>query len=302
MRGEYIGGERLEEERKKENEKTTWTTKIILERHGEYYNQSSDSPDYKKLKEEGKLGLLTEKGIKETEGKASEKLGEILASDKPLDVIFLYSPSEYLDWVSDNEELDTGYGKRGKDTVKVTMDAIASGIKEKLNLKSGEKITDRFRITGIGQSEQLKEADIFYIFNTTAPKEYLNELKKKYGTFGWFESYYNTVKDLETLRKNNGAESPQQISDRIEDFVLKMGKVASIYRERIKEEEGQDRNLVIWTVTHQAGLRSFVQYGLKAPGEDTSGYQPKNNEMIDVDISSDNEMVTEFKGKKYKLT
>jgi len=280
-------------ENKAEKEKTPWDTKIILQRHGEFYNQKPGDPEFEELEKEGKLGLLTEKGIEETKKATKEKLSEILESEKPSDIIFLYSPTEWLDWKSE-QGWEEGYGSRGKHTTKVILDTIGSELEERTKL--GEKIKDKIRITGIGPQDKLRELNIFYIYNAPDPRAYIEALREKFGKEDWWEEYYNIVKDLEPLRKETGAESPTNLSERIEGLV----KVAALYREKVKKES-PDRNLVIWMITHKELIRSYLQHGIKVAEKDIKDYEPEHNESIDIDIIPNGQVITEFKDKQYKV-
>ena len=280
-------------ENKAEKEKTSWDTKIILQRHGEFYNQRPGDPEFEKLEKEGKLGLLTEKGIEETQKTTKEKLSEILESEKPSDIIFLYSPTEWLDWKSE-QGWEKGYGSRGKHTIKVILNTIASELEKRTKL--GEKVKDKIRIVGIGPQDKLRELNIFYIYNAPDPRAYIEALRKKFGKEDWWEEYYNIAKDLEPIREETGAESPIDLSKRIESLI----KVASLYREKVKRES-PDRNLVIWMITHKELIRSYLQHGIKVAEKDVKDYEPKHNESIDIDIIPDGQVITKFKDKEYKI-
>jgi len=280
-------------ENKAEKEKASWDTKIILQRHGEFYNQRPGDSEFEKLEKEGKLGLLTERGIEETQKTTKEKLSEILESEKPSDIIFLYSPTEWLDWKSE-QGWERGYGSRGKHTTKVILDTIGSELEKRTKL--GEKVKDKICIVGIGPQDKLRELNIFYIYNAPDPRAYIEALRKKFGKEDWWEEYYNIVKDLEPLRKKTGAESPIDLSERIESLI----KVASLYREKVKRES-PDRNLVIWMITHKELIRSYLQHGIKVAEKDIKDYEPKHNESIDIDIIPDGQVITKFKDKEYKI-
>ena len=246
-------------EDKAEKEKTPWDTKIILQRHGEFYNQKPGDPEFEKLEKEGKLGLLTEKGIEETKKVTKKKLSKILESGKPSDVVFLYSPTEWLDWKSE-QGWEEGYGSRGKHTNKAILDTIASELEERTEL--GEKIKGKVRITGIGPEDKLRELNIFYIYNAQNPRAYIETLREKFGKEDWWEEYYNIAKDIESLREETG---------------------------------------VIWMITHKEIVRSYLQHGLKAEEKDVKGYEPEHNESLDINITSNGKIVTEFKDKEYKI-
>ena len=280
-------------ENKAEKEKISWAAKIILQRHGDFYDQFPGDPEFEKLKKERKLGLLTEKGIKETQKVTKEKLSEILESGEPSDIVFLYSPTEWLGWESESE-WKKGYGSRGKHTTKVILDTIGSEIKRRTKL--GEEIKDKVRITGIGYQDKLRELDIFYIYNAPNPRAYIEALRKRFGKEDWWEKYYNIAKDIEPIRKETGAEGPEDLSNRIESLV----KAASLYGEKVKKET-PDRNLIIWIVTHREMIRSYLQHGIKVAERDIKDYEPYHNEGIDINIMSNGEIVTEFKDKEYKI-
>ena len=280
-------------EDKAEKEKTPWDTKIILQRHGEFYNQKPGDPEFEKLEKEGKLGLLTEKGIEETKKVTKKELSKILESGKPSDVVFLYSPTEWLDWKSE-QGWEEGYGSRGKHTNKAILDTIASELEERTEL--GEKIKGKVRITGIGPEDKLRELNIFYIYNAQNPRAYIETLREKFGKEDWWEEYYNIAKDIESLREETGAESPVDLSKRIESLI----KIASLYRDKVKKDT-PDRNLVIWMITHKEMVRSYLQHGLKAEEKDVKGYEPEHNESLDINITPNGDIVTEFKDKEYLI-
>ena len=48
-------------------------------------------------------------------------------------------------------------------------------------------------------------------------------------------------------------------------------------------------------------IRSFIQYKLKADKKDVANYKSDFNESLDINISSDGKMTTEFKGKEYEV-
>jgi len=291
----HIATEKKEDriEEKAEKEKVPWDTKIILQRHGEFYNQKPGDPEFEKLEKEKKIGLLTDRGIKRTQEATKEKLSEILKNEKPSDIVFLYSPTEWLDWRSE-QGWEKGYGSRGKHTTKVILDTIGSELERKTKL--GEAIKDKIRITGIGPKDKLRELDIFYIYDAPNPRAYIEALREKFGKEDWWEEYYNIVKDIEPLREETGAESPVDLSNRVENLI----KIISLYKGKLRKET-PNRSLVIWMITHKELIRSYLQHGLKAEETDIKDYEPKHNESIDINITPNSEIISKFKDKKYKV-
>ncbi|MCK4525515.1 MAG: hypothetical protein KAU07_03690, partial [Candidatus Andersenbacteria bacterium] len=164
------------------------------------------------------------------------------------------------------------------------------------NTELGKKIKENVQITGIGPNEKLRELDIFYIFNAPNPKAYIEALHEKFGKEDWWEPYYNIVQELEDLRKETKAEGPEDLVKRFEAMI----KIAKLYGEK-RQEEGSDKKLVIWMVSHMELIRSFIQYQLKADKKDVDNYVPDYNEGLDISISPDGEITTKFKGKKYEI-
>lgn len=246
----------------------------------------------KKEKEKIDSGLLTEKGKELTKEETKKRLEEITVEGKPIDVVLLYSPTEWMDWC-DEQGFAKGFGSRGKETTKVILDTISSEMKE--NTELGKKIKENVQITGIGPNEKLRELDIFYIFDAPNPKAYIKALHEKFGKEDWWEPYYNIVEELEDLRKEMKAEGPKDLSKRFELVI----KTTELYNNKIKKE-GQERNLVIWMVSHMELIRSFVQYKLEAK-EDAIDYHPDFNESLDISISSEGKITTRFKGKEYEI-
>ena len=238
-------------------------------------------------------GLLTKKGEKLTREETIKRLEEITVEGKPIDIVFLYSPTEWMDW-RDEQGFAKGFGSRGKETIKVILDTISSEMKE--NTELGKKIKENVQITGIGPNEKLRELDIFYIFNAPNPKAYIEALHEKFGKEDWWEPYYNIVQELEDLRKETKAEGPEDLVKRFEAMI----KIAKLYGEK-RQEEGSDKKLVIWMVSHMELIRSFIQYQLKVDKKDVDDYVPDYNEGLDISISPDGEITTKFKGKKYEI-
>ncbi|MCK4525366.1 MAG: hypothetical protein KAU07_02940, partial [Candidatus Andersenbacteria bacterium] len=143
--------------------------------------------NFNEVKKESDAGSLTDKGKELTKEATLERLKEITAENKPADVIFLYSPTEWMDW-RDEQGFAKGFGGRGKETTKVILDTISSEMKE--NTELGKKIKENIRITGIGPNEKLRELDIFYIFDAPNPKAYIKALHEKFGKEDWWEPYY----------------------------------------------------------------------------------------------------------------
>jgi len=293
--GKRITTEKIEDkiENKAEKEKIPWDTKIILQRHGEFYNQKPGDPEFERLEKEKKLGLLTDKGIEKTREATKEKLSEILENEKPNDIVFLYSPTEWLDWRSE-QGWEEGYGSRGKHTTKVILDTIGLELKRRTRL--GESIKDKIRISGVAPRDKLRELDIFYIYDAPNPRAYIKALREKFGKEDWWEEYYNIVKDIEPLREETGAESPVDLSNRVKNLI----KIISLYREKARKET-PNRGLVIWVITHKELIRSYLQHGLKAEETDIKDYEPKHNESIDINITPNSEIISKFKDKKYKV-
>lgn len=281
----------LEEEVEKrfEKEKIPWSAKIILQRHGEFYQATEDQPEFKEWQKKGILGMLTEKGIKETREFTKRKLEEILESKKAVDILFLYSPTEWYDYYDPEKGWQKGFGgSRGKHTMKVILDTLADELKKR-NLKK-----DKIRILGIGPQDKLRELNIFYIVSAEDPQAYFKALQKKFGKDEWWEPYYNIVKDLEPLRKKIGAEGPKDLSKRIETLV----KIIDLWRNKIQKDS--ERNVVVWMVTHKEMMRCFLQYGLNF-GDKVKGWTPATNETVEISFSPENKIFVEFRGKRHEI-
>ncbi|MCK5412776.1 MAG: hypothetical protein KAI57_00180 [Candidatus Pacebacteria bacterium] len=248
--------------------------------------------NFNEVKNNTNSGNLTENGRELTRKETIERLEEITKEDRPTDIVFLYSPTEWMDW-RDEQGFAKGFGSRGKETAKEILNTISSEIKNDTEL--GEKIKENIRITGIGPNEKLRELDIFYIFDAPDPGAYIKALKEKYGREEWWEEYYNIAEDLEGLRKTTKAEGPKDLAKRFE-LIIKMTK---LYNDKIKKEDSE-RELVIWMVSHMELIRSFVQYKLEAK-EDAIDYHPDFNESLDISISSEGKITTRFKGKEYEI-
>ena len=248
--------------------------------------------NFNETKKESGAGLLTDKGKELTREATMERLKEIVAEDKPTDIVFPYSPTEWLDW-RDEQGFAKGFGSRGKETTKEILNTISSEIKN--NTEIGKKLKENVRITGIGPNEKLRELDIFYIFDAPNPRAYIKALHEKFGKEDWWEPYYNIVQELEDLRKETKAEGPEDLARRFESII----KMAKLYSDKIREKD-TERNLVIWMVSHMELIRSFLQHQLKA-GKDVENYVPDYNESLDIDISPDGKMTTEFRGKEYEV-
>lgn len=301
MTGEYAQEGETKPE-KKEEEKI-WQAKIILERHGDYYNPKTGTADFEKLEKESKVGMLTEKGVNETKEAARKKFSEIVEDGKPVDFIFLHSPSGRVDFAASEGKMQEGYGKRGWDTAQVTMDTILEEAKKSIGLDKSKELTEeetdkfkeKFRFIGVGSSKKLREADVFH-------KTYIEGLEQTFGDkFQWLENYYNGSsskdKTMKLLRKKSDTENIHDVSRRIDELVNNLVEFASDYEKKY----GKDRKLVIWAFTHQAALRAFAEHGLNIPQEEAANYQPKNNETIDIDMMPGDEIIYSVKEKKYKI-
>ena len=248
--------------------------------------------NFNETKKESDAGLLTKKGKELTREATMKRLKEIVAEDKPTDIVFPYSPTEWLDW-QDEQGFAKGFGSHGKETTKEILDTISSEIKN--NTEIGKKLKENVRITGIGPNEKLRELDIFYIFDAPNPRAYIKALHEKFGKEDWWEPYYDIVQELEDLRKETKAEGPEDLARRFESII----RMAKLYNDKIREKD-TERNLVIWMVSHMELIRSFLQHQLKA-GKDVENYVPDYNESLDINISPDGKMTTEFKGKEYEV-
>ena len=249
--------------------------------------------NFNEVKDGTKAGLLTNEGKRLTKEATLERLEKITAENKPTDIAFLYSPTEWMDW-RDEQGFAKGFGSRGKETIKVILDTISSEMEN--DTEMGRKIKENIRITGIGPNEKLRELDIFYIFDAPDPRAYIKTLKEKFGEEEWWEPYYNIVENLEELREKTKAEGPEDLAKRFK-LIVKMTK---LYNDNIKEEDPK-RDLVIWMVSHMELIRSFVQHQLKADKKDVDDYVPDFNESLDISISSDGKIATKFKGREYGI-
>ena len=247
---------------------------------------------FNEVKNSTDAGNLTENGKELTRRETLKRLEEITKEGKLTDIVFLYSPTEWMDW-KDEQGFAKGFGSRSKETAKEILNTVSSEMKNSTEL--GEKIKENIRITGIGPNEKLRELDIFYIFDAPDPSAYIKALKEKFGEEGWWEEYYNIVEDLEDLRKNTKAEGPKDLAKRFESII----KMIKLYNDKIKEEDSE-KELVIWIVSHMELIRSFVQHKLEV-GEDIINYHPDFNESLDISVNSEGEITTKFKGKEYKI-
>ena len=252
----------------------------------------NNNRNFNEVKNSTDAGNLTENGRKLTKRETIERLEEIIAEGKPTDIVLLYSPTEWKDW-RDEQGFAKGFGSRSKETAKEILNTVSSEMKNSTEL--GEKIKENIRITGIGLNEELRELDIFYIFDAPDPSAYIKALKEKFGEEGWWEEYYNIVEDLEDLRKNTKAEGPKDLAKRFESII----KMIKLYNDKIKEEDSE-KELVIWIVSHMELIRSFVQHKLEV-GKDVINYHPDFNESLDISVNSEGEITTKFKGKEYKI-
>ena len=310
--------------------------KILEEKIGEEKMAELDEEEKEKLmrtertrltKEEG-VGLLTKDkikedritekgGITETQEMAKKKIKEILEDlqeDEKAEIVFLYSPTTWFGSKEEGKEWEDGFGNRAQHTTEVILDTLASEIKSGTGL--GEEIKEKIKIPGIGHKENLEEADIFFLNSAEDPTAYIKALRNKYEGLSWWEEYYNAateliklkrleelekldeagklklkeIKELESIRKEIGAESAVDISNR----VTRLMKIAA------EAYKGNDpkRKLVIWMITHGEDVRSFAQHGA---GTKAENYVADYNEGLDIDISPDGKMTTEFRGKEYEV-
>lgn len=280
----------------------------------------------KRLTREEGIGLLTEDrmvkdeitgeeklekgGITETREMAKKKIKEILEDlqeDEKAEIVFLYSPTTWFGSKEEGKEWEDGFGNRAKHTTKIILDTLVSEMKSGTAL--GEEIKEKVKIPGIGHKENLEEADIFFLNNAENPTAYIKELRSKYEGMSWWEEYYNTateliklkrleelkkldesqklklkeIEELESIRKEIGAESAVDISSR----VIRLTKIAA---EAYKNNDPK-KKLVVWMITHGEDVRSFAQHGMGAEAENhITGY----NEGLDINVSSDKKMTTEF--------
>jgi|GEM_PF-5461134 len=252
----------------------------------------NNNRNFNETKKESDAGLLTNKGKELIRVATMKRLKEITDRDKPTEVVFLYSPTEWLDW-RDKQGFAKGFGSRGKETIKEILNTISSEMANDTEI--GKKLKENVYIAGIGPNEKLRELDIFYIFDAPDPRAYIKALHEKFGKEDWWEPYYNIVQELEDLRKETKAEGPKDLTKRFESVI----KIAKLYSDKIRKEDS-GKNLVIWMVSHMELIRSFLQYKLEA-GKEVENYVPNYNESLDINISPDGKMTTEFRGKEYEV-
>ena len=310
--------------------------KILEEKMGEKEMAELDEEEKEELmkierirltKEEG-IGLLTKDktkedgtiekgGITETQEMAKKKIKEILEDlqeDEKAEIVFLYSPTTWFGSKEEGREWEDGFGNRAQHTTEVILDTLASEMKSGTEL--GEEIKEKIKITGIGHKEDIEETDIFFLNNAEDPTAYISALRDKYKGLTWWEKYYNTatelielkrleeleklskygkpkleeIEELESIREKIGAESAVDISNR----VMRLMKIAA---EAYKSDDPKEK-LVVWMITHGEDVRSFAQHGAGAEAKD---HITDYNEGLDINVSFDEKMTTEFEEKKYEI-
>lgn len=259
---------------------------IILERHGKPYRPSEKPENPSEL---DRVGKLDEKGIEETRLTASAKAREILSKHKPTTFFFLGSPSEYF---IDGE----AFGARALDTAQVAARAVKETIDE------AGLTPEQADVHFFGSSKEatrahslLKEPDYFYVDGSQDPVAYFQALVEAFGREGREEGWLSVPEELEDVRQQSGAQSAQEVSDRIMKLVKVINRYAQYYA---KKHPGRD--LVFIMATHGDVMRAITQYGFGA-GEEATGYTYANNETIEIDAKGD-QLSTTFKGKDYKVS
>lgn len=258
---------------------------IILERHGKPYRPSNKPENPEELE---RVGKLDEEGIEETRLTASTKAREILSKQKPTTFFFLGSPSEYF---IDGE----AFGARAVDTAQVAARAVKETIDE------AGLTPEQADVHFFGASKEatrthslLKEPDYFYVDDSQDPVAYFQALVDAFGREGREEGWLSIPEELEDVRRQVGAQSAQEVSDRIMKLVKVINRYAQYYA---KKHPGRD--LVFLMATHGDVMRAVTQYGFGA-GEEATGYTYANNETIEIDAKGD-QLSTTFNGKDYKV-
>lgn len=251
--------------------------RVILQRHGEYYGLPPGVPEAKELIGEGKLGRLTEQGEETVRKAAKHKISEILKSNEEIEFAIFYSPTTWFghkdartgQWIN-------GYGMRAKDSAKIVYDTL-------LLERQHTKNADVYVINYVPDA-RLEEANIFFIENAHDPQAYIKALRSEYGE-NWWEAYFNGAPDLEPLREQVGAESPREISERVENFIKE------------NSTNSGDSVKIAWGLTHGEDITCFWQYAINE-GKNIVGKFAEYGEILEVNTSK---KTATFKGKEYEI-
>lgn len=260
---------------------------VLLVRHGDYHNpyiDNSNNPGY----DPERAGWLNEKGIAQADEFAENLFEEL--SNKPVDILILNSPTPVV--ADDGERL----GRRAEHT------ALEIGNKLR-ELKLGDPIS-RMRFLGgtaeVGGSaaeplfdDRAQEPQTHYIASSDTPTAYMDALVDKYGFGGRKEAYHVGDPDLDTVAREIGAETAEDVADRTRLFLADCRKIAEQHA-----EHQPDRELIIIATTHDDNLRVATQrvfdYGEKAHGKFAH-----NLEALDISLLRDGSMQTTVEGEEH---
>lgn len=252
-------------------------TLIALQRHGKYSRDGES------------VGSLTEEAVRE-EANAARKYFEgqleLIPEEERKDVSFLFVAS------------DTSYGEgqRSMETGNIVLETLKqvlaeNGLGEEQILNNSDRIKGG---EGVRPTQHLREP----LFFEETP-EYFQFMKEKYsgGSDELGPDFWAAVEgDLEAeVRKEMGAEGPDDMADRMQKVVKLFKRFASIYH-----HNNPNKRLIIWAASHYDTISVLVKRDLyNAPHSQFVGVE--NGGGINIKVDKDGNSDTIISGNKYNI-
>ena len=229
---------------------------IYLQRHGER------GPD----------GNLTNEGMDQVREEVQRIVGPYLIPDAPPVTFFiLNSPSAtFID--------GKPAGKRAEHSGQVAAEVITHVITQR-GVGEDRVILHEFGKSSAGTRAhtKLSEPNYFYIEDAQEPTAYFDALINLLGKEGREEGYFASVDELESLRKEIGAESSPNVASRLTRLIEIIDYYTAAYHAIHPE-----RKAVFLLETHGDVIRSMLQHGMRVEG--LEGWQPATGEGIRLEL------------------
>lgn len=255
-------------------------TEIIMQRHEKYIRDL----------EHERSGSLESEEAK----KAYNQSVEILKSKfdsipeeerKNVDILVIASNTEY----------GKAKGKRSFETASEVVKGIQE-VLEKYGLDKNQLLNSNSK-TGEGdekivpvENENIQEPRMF----KDSP-EFVEYLKGIYGD--QTQDFWKAFEEDEekAVRKELGAEGPEHMKKRYNDFVKFLKEFSEHYH-----EENKGRRLIIWTVSHYDTISPFIKN--EVTKTDPNEYLPVDyGSGISLNIDSEGEVTSNIRGVKYDI-